>query len=373
MSSTVIGVNDAKAVKRWSSVLFVDQARESYFQNRFMGDGQDAMTPLQNLTDLEKKAGEEISYDLKLQLRGRPAYGDTRITGTEENMRYATDTIKIDLIGKSVSAGRTMTSKRTVHNLRSHANDLQKDYWSRFWDEMTSMYLAGRRGENADFIESLTFTGFAGNSFVSPDSEHNLFGGSATAYNDIDSADTFALGLIDRAVTKSRVMGGGTTNIPRLRPMKIGGEDRFVCLMHPFQEQSLRSNTGTGQWLDIQKAAAGSDGQKSPIFRGTMGMYRGVVLHSHEVVTIANDAGSGGDQPTARALFMGRQAGVCAYGSPGNGARLKWREDLEDRGRELVVTVECIGGVKKAAFSVEGTSYDFGLMSLDTYAIDPEA
>lgn len=371
MSSTIIGVNDPKAVKRWSGVLFVDNARESYYSNRMVGTGADAQTPFVALTDLETKPGGEISYDLSLQLRNRPVYGDGRITGTEEALRHATDTLKIDLVGKSVSAGRTMTQKRTLHNLRTTGRDRQRDFWGRWNDEMCSMYASGSRGSNAGFIEDETFTGYAGNSLAAPDSDHLLFGGTATAFNDIDTADGFELRLIDRAVTKANTLGGGSTNIPRLRPMKVAGEERWVCVMHPFQWHAAKVNTNTGQWLDIQKAAAGAVGNNSPIFRGSQGMYNNTVLHVHNTVIEFDDAGVGANVPAARALFMGRQAVAIAYGSPGDGMRLKWREDVEDRGRELIITVEACQGHKKTRFSVDGTARDFGVFALDTYAVNP--
>lgn len=369
MSSTVIGVNDPKAVVRWSASLFVDIAREAFYDNTMVGQGENAMAPFIALTDLETKAGDTIKYDLNLQLKGRPVHGDVRITGTEEGLRFATDSVKIDLIGKSVSAGRTMTQKRTLHSLRSVGRDRQRDYWSRLGDEYKAMYLSGARGINADFIEAEDFSGFAGNALAAPSASHRLFGGTAAAYNAITTADKMDLKILDRAVTISKTMGGGSTNIPRLRPMKFNGQERFVCVMHPFQVYDLRTNSTTGQWLDIQKAAAGADGQASPIFRGSLGMYNKVVLQEHDTCILFGDAGSGTNLPAARALFLGRQAGVVAWGSPGNGQRIKWREDLEDRGRELVITAEQIQGVKKTRFEVDGVSRDFGVMALDTYAM----
>lgn len=369
MSSTVIGVNDPKAVIRWSASLFVDIAREAFYDNTMVGQGENAMAPFIALTDLETKAGDTITYDLNLQLKGKPVHGDVRITGTEEGLRFATAKVKIDLIGKSVSAGRTMTQKRTLHSLRSVGRDRQRDYWSRLGDEYKSMYLSGARGNNADFIEGSDFTGFAGNSLVAPSASHRLFGGTAASYNAITNTDKFDLRLIDRAVTVSKTMGGGSTNIPRIRPMKFNGQERFVCVMHPFQEYDLRTNTATGQWLDIQKAAASAEGQSNPIFRGSKGMYNNVVLQCHDTVITFGDAGAGANLPAARALFLGRQAGVVAWGSPGEGQRIKWREDLEDRGRELVITAEQIMGISKSRFEVDGVSRDFGVMALDTYAL----
>jgi N4-gp56 family major capsid protein len=368
MTSTVIPVNDAKAVNRWSASLFVDIARESFYDNTMVGQGENAMAPFIALTDLESKAGDTIKYDLNLQLKGRPVHGDTRITGTEEGLRFASDEVKIDLIGKSVSAGRTMSQKRTLHSLRSVGRDRQRDYWARLGDEYKSIYLSGARGINEDFVEGTDFTGFAGNAIAAPSASHHLFGGSATAFNGITSADVFDLRVIDRAKAISKTMGGGSTNIPRIRPMKFNGKERFVCVMHPFQEYSLRTSTATSQWLDIQKAAAGAEGQASPIFRGGLGMYNDTVLQVHDTVIRFNTAGASTDLPAARALFMGRQAGVIAWGSPGSGQRIKWREDLEDRGRELVITAEQIIGVKKTRFTVDGTARDFGVMAIDTYA-----
>ena len=73
----------------------------------------------------------------------------------------------------------------------------------------------------------------------------------------------------------------------------------------------------------------------------------------------------------ARALFLGRQAGVVAFGSPGTGLRFDWNEESEDRGNQVVITTSSIFGVKKSSFTIGGTSRDFGLIAVDTAAADP--
>ena len=102
-------------------------------------------------------------------------------------------------------------------------------------------------------------------------------------------------------------------------------------------------------------------------------MYNNVVLHEHASVITRNNAGSGANLQGARALFLGRQAGVVAFGSPGTGLRFNWQEEMEDRGNQVVITSNTILGVDKCSFTVEGTSYDFGVIALDTYAADPNA
>lgn len=364
---TVIGVNNSIAVKRFSAALFDDIARGAYWDGRFVGQGRTAMTPVQMLTELESDAGDTVSFDLFAQLRQKPTTGDNRIDGKGEALRPFTDSLKIDQIRSQVSGGGRMSRKRTLHDLRMVAKGLMGDWWSRLNDEYYFSYGAGSRGINADYIEDVGWAGFAGNALNAPDANHLLYGGTSTAKANVTVTDKMDLRLIDRAVAKSNTMGGGTTGLQRMKPIRIDGEDRFVLVMHEFQYYDLKSTTSTGQWLDIQKAAAASQGQKNPIYVGTLGMYNGVVLHKHDAVVRFNDYGVGVNLPASRALFLGHQALVCAYGSPGQGMRLDWNEEMKDAGNEVVITSGCIKGVKKTQFN----GNDYGLLSLDTYAIDP--
>lgn len=367
MAQTIFGLNDAKAVKRWSAALMVDQAREGYFSNRFMGKGENAQTPIQILTNLERDSGDTIKYDLSAQLRNEPVYGDTRQEGTEEDLRFFSDEVKIDQVRGGVNGGGRMTRKRTLHDLRSIAKQRMAEWWARWMDEQLSCYLAGARGSNPDFIHGPSYTGFAGNALQAPDANHVLFGGNATATNNIGNDDIMSLALIDRAVTKAETMGGGSTREAELRPIRIEGEDRYVILMHTFQAHDLRVASGTNTWMDIQKAAAAAEGRSNPIFKGALGMYRGAILHSHKVAVRFGNWGADGLQPGARALFMGRQAGVVAFGSPGSGLRYDWHEETRDNGNEIVMATSTIVGIKKTRFDDK----DFGVVALDTYAKDP--
>jgi N4-gp56 family major capsid protein len=378
MARTIVGVNDAKAVKRWATSLAYDTSHKSYFNQRFMGRGAEAEVPVQILTDLETDAGEQISYDLLAELKMAPVEGEDTLEGKEEAQKFYTDTIYIDQARCGVNTGGRMTRKRTLHNLREKAKRQQSSWWGRLQDELLFIYLSGARGVNANFLLPASYTGRAGNSLVSPDSNHTLYGaaldsagletGGATAFNNIGSEDVFSLRIVDRAKTKADSQGGGATNIPVLQPCKIDGNETFVCVMHTFQEDDLRKSTATGQWLDIQKAAAGAEGRNSALFKGSLGMYRGVILHSHRNVIRFNNAGSGANVEAARALFMGSQAGVIAFGSPGTNQRFSWHEETRDNGDKVVISTNSIFGVKKVSFDVEGTVNDFGVFSLDTAA-----
>ena len=375
MARTIIGVNDPKSVKRWAGLLAYDTSQKSYFNQRFMGRGAEAEVPIQILTDLETDAGEQIAYDLLAELKMAPVEGEDILEGKEESQKFYTDTIYIDQARCGVNTGGRMTRKRTLHNLREKAKRQQAGWWGRLQDELLFIYLSGARGINTNFLLPLGYTGRAGNAFVAPDSNHVMYGGNATAFNNITGeavgvagSDAFDLRLIDRAKTRADSQGGGATSIPVLQPCKIDGNETFVCVMHTFQEDDLRANTNTGQWMDIQKAAAAAEGRSSPLFKGALGMYRGCILHSHRNAIRFNNAGAGGNIEAARALFLGAQAAVVAFGSPGTNLRYDWHEETRDNGDKVVISTSSIFGIKKVSFATDVGVQDFGVIALDTGA-----
>lgn len=371
MARTIIGVNDPKAVKRYAGLLAYDQSQKSYWNTRFMGRGEAAEVPIQILTDLESDAGESVSYDLLAELKMAPVEGEDTLEGKEENQRFYTDTIYIDQARCGVNTGGKMTRKRTLHNLREKARRQQSNWWARLFDELLFIYISGARGINSNFLLPTTYTGRASNALFAPSSNHVLYGNDATAFNNIDSNDKFDLRMVDRAKTKADSQGGGATNVPVMQPCKIDGNETFVCVMHTFQEDDLRSNTNTGQWMDIQKAAAAAEGRSNPLFKGSLGMYRGVILHSHRNVIRFSNAGSGANVEAARGLFLGSQAAVVAFGSPGTNLRFDWNEETRDNGDKVVITSSSIFGTKKVRFDYDndGTpETDFGVFALDTAA-----
>lgn len=366
MGQTIIGVNDPKAVKKYSAFLAVDVARDSYFSRKFMGSPTGSM-PIQIIKDLESTAGDKVSFDLSMQLKMQPVEGDTPLTGKEEDLKFYTDDVMINQMRGGVNTGGRMTQKRTIHQLREVARVRQGEWWSRVFDELFFMYLSGMRGTNADYIFPTSYTGFAGNAFNAPDTEHLLYPGTKINTT-LDVNDKISLGMIDKAVALASMMGGGTGGTPKIQPIMINGEKHFVLIMNPWQSYDLRTNSGSGQWLDIQKAAAAAEGRKSPIFQGGLGMYNNVVLHEHQAV-IRFLAGAATPQTVecARALFMGSQAAVLAFGSKGNGLRFGWYEEERDSGNQVVISTHSIFGISKVQFNAK----DFGVMAIDTAAKQP--
>lgn len=374
MAQTVIGLNDAKAVGRWASGIAVDVARESYFTSKFMGKGATAKTPIQQLTDLESDAGEVIHYDLVMQLRMEPVQGDSVLEGKEEDLKFHSDSVYIDQLRGGVNGGGTMSRKRTLHDIRALAKSGQSDWWARVFDELFFMYLSGARGTNADFVYPTTFSGIATNSLSAPDAEHyiapsSVYGTSipSSFRTDADFDSTsgdMSFALIERALAIAGNMGGGTGGTPKIRKPRFGGAaEAFVILMSPYQAYAMRKTAAaSGNWLDMQKALATAVGRDAEAFKGGLGMWNGAVLHEHQAVITFDNYGASSNKPAARALLLGQQAGVVAFGSAGSGLRFGWNEETRDNGNQIVITTNTICGIKKTTFNGK----DFGVIAIDT-------
>lgn len=365
MSSTVIRGfgNDPKAQKRWSSALAVDTNSKSYWGKRFIGESENHV--IQRKTEVESDVGDRVSFDLSAQLRGEPTEGDNRLEGNEEALRFFTDEVIIDQVRKSASCGGRMTRKRIAYDLKRVAKNRLSDYFAKLIDQYCFIYLSGARGVNADFIPPVGWTGRAGNPIQAPDSAHIIYGGSATSKATITSADKMSTDLIEKAVTTARMMRAENADDSIIQPVQIEDAEHYVCVMSEYQEHDMRTASGS-KWLDIQKAAAAAEGRNNPIFKGGLGMVKNVVLHAHDSAIRFSDYGSGSDQPAARALLLGRQAGVIAYGAPGN-LKFNWVEKVADYDNEPTVASGTIIGVKKTRFNDK----DFGVLSMDTYAKKP--
>jgi len=213
---------------------------------------------------------------------------------------------------------------------------------------------------------------FSVNAITAPDSQHIMYGGDATAKADVGTNDGFDLRLIDRAVAKAETMGGDGSNELSMVPVNVDGKKCYVVLCHTFQYDAMKANASTGQWLDIQKAAAAASGSNALLFKNSGGMYADCVIHKHRNVMRFNDYG-GGSVKAARALFLGSQAGELAYGSSGgSGTRYRWTEVMTDHEDQVEIGTHCIMGVKKSTYKSKDGSVtrDFGVIALDTYCAD---
>lgn len=360
MAMTEFALNAPLAVQRWSTSLAVEAAKKQYFA-KFIGTSQDSMIMLKS--ELNKGAGEKITMGLRMKLVNAGIEGDNTIEGHatgEEALTFYYDALFIDQLRKSTKSKGKMTEQRVPYNLREQGRDALAIWWAEEMDEEIMCYLAGARGVGT-MHNATNWTGRANNSLTVPNAANLLYGGDATAKNNVASDDVFELGLIERLVAKAE------TTDPMIQPFMIGGEQKYVCLLHTFQAFDLRTSTTTNDWLDITKATSTGQGEKSRLYTNSLGEYADVILHKHRNVIRFDDYGAGVNLPAARALFLGAQAGLIAFGQDSAPSRYSWNEERDDRGNALAITAGTIFGIKKARYN----SKDFGVVAVDTYSADP--
>ena len=354
MATTAYGVNSAEAVKLWRSQLAREALKATWIQ-KFIGDSSDDI--VQVFDNTKKSAGDRVTVTLRMQLTGDGVQGDGTLEGNEEALTTYTDNLLIDQLRHAVRSAGKMTQQRIPWSIREEAMMGLKDWWAGRLDLSFFNQVCGNNAQ-AD-------TKFAGNNAtIAPDANHRYGPNGHILDQNLTTGDEMTLSLIDSVVAIAK-LGGVAGPSPVIRPVKVDGEDRWVMVMHTNQVTQLRTNTSSGQWLDIQKAAMTGDGSKgNPIMTGALGMYNGVVLHESTRITPGVNSTTGvAVSNTRRAVLLGAQAGAIGFGQGQSFENFDWNEELFDYGNQLGVEAGCIYGLKKLRFN----SADFSTVVLSTY------
>lgn len=364
MANTVFGVNDPETNKVWAKKLSVEALKKAWV-GKFIGSTDNSL--IYERKDLKKARGDKITYTLRMQIQGKGVVGDGILKGREEKLTHYSDSLYVDQLRHAVDRGGNMSQQRVLFDLRAGCNEALSDWMAGRMDRTFFLQAAGYTAtdEVTEFGETyqgsdIAYTGLQAT--TAPTSGRHFWSEDGTSADEnLDSTgDTMALSLIDDLVVQAKLAS------PMIRPLKIDGEDRYVMFLHPYQVRDLRTGTGTGQWLDIQKAAMqGGQVSNNPIFTGALGMYNGVILHESSRVPRGVSGATGLSVDTVRrAIFCGAQAVTVGFANGSDFESWSWAEEEEDYGNQLGVAAGCIFGMKKAKFN----STDFGAMVLSTYA-----
>ena len=349
MAATEYPVNHPLAVKRWSESLLKEALKRTYVM-QFMGTDSNSLAQIK--TEVNKAAGDRITFGLRAQLSGAGIQGDNVLEGNEEALVTYSQNVTIDQLRHAVKVGGKMSEQRVPFNVREEARDGLADWWA---DRIDTWFFNQLTGHTTQ-----TDTRYTGNqACVAPDADHVVYPGASVAEASLSAStdQLFSLTLLDKAVEKAKTAANA------LRPIRVGSNEYYVAFLHPYQVYDMRTNTNTGQWLDIQKAAlTGGDVTANPIFSGALGVYNGVILHeTTRIPTIA-----GATAATAkRAVMCGAQAVMFAFGQGYGKGVYSWTEELFDYKNQLGVEAGCIGGATKTRFN----GSDFATIVISTRAV----
>ena len=354
MAGTVYGVNAPEAVKLWRSQLAREALKATWIQ-KFIGDSSDDI--IQTYAETNKSSGDRVTVTLRMQLTGDGVSGDATLEGNEEPLTTYTDNLFIDQLRHGVRSGGKMTEQRIPWSIREEAMMGLKDWWAGRLDQSFFNQVCGFTPQ-----VDVRYTGM--NAVLGPDAAHITRPNAKANDQSLAAGDEMTLALIDKMVESAKL--GSTTGVgPVVRPVNVDGEDRYVVVMHTKQVTQLRTNTNTGQWLDIQKAAMTGDGsERNPIMTGALGMYNGAVLHESTRITNGVDSGTGATVATARrCVLLGAQACAIGFGEGQSFKSFDWNEELFDYGNQLGVEAGVIHGIKKLRFN----SADFSVIVGSTF------
>jgi N4-gp56 family major capsid protein len=354
MANTNILTGGNQAVNIWSTLTFREALKATMFR-KFIGSGKQAI--IQQLTELEKTAGDVIKYDLLMQMGNAGVSGDNRMRDNEEALTYYQDSVKIDQL-RNAHAFRRMSQQRTLHDLRVDAKANLADWFADRYDTYVFDYLCG----NTDRT-------FAGNTALAPDGDHFIVSGDVTkstviATDEGSLSDNDQLTLADLDYAKE----AAKTLTPPIRPCMVDGEEMYAVIMHSYSVTDIRldvANSAYTDWPTIQMWA-NKRGLSNPIFDGSLGVYNGMVLHESTRIYSPRTA-------VRRNLFLGAQAGVYAVGNAysqlaqqrvGKDNMMSWYEESDDYGNELGIAVGSIFGMKATRFN----SKDYGKIVISSYA-----
>lgn len=319
-TTTDFATGATETVKRWARDLWVDMPREIYF-GKFIKSDMNAL--IQEKRDLEGQPGDTVTFTLLNKLTGAGVTGDATLEGSEEAMVFYSDSVSLDQKRHAVRLLGKLSERRTAFSQRESAKTVLKTWL-------------------AETIDNDIFTAFD----VSPSTV--IFGGTATSTATITAADKFTPSLIDKAVAKAKKAS------PKIWPVRLANRDYFVAVIHTDVSYDLRQDA---TWNQAQRDAQ-ERGDDNPIFTGMLGCWNGTVVHEHEKIPISTTYGAGGNLPGASNFFLGRQAGVIAWGS-----RPEWWEKEFNYGNSVGFAIGAIWKMKKAVFN----TVDHAFIAIRTY------
>lgn len=351
MALTSFATGDNLAVKLWSKKVSVEALKATWVY-KFMGKSDNSL--IQIFDDTQKGPGDRIRIPLRRLLSASGVQGDSTLEGAEERITYYSDDLYINQLRHAVREGGRFSRQLVPFDVREHARLSLQDWWADRIDTWFFNQICGNAGQ--------TDTRYTGNqTAIAADADHVVYAGSATTDASLSNSATykFTLTLIDVCVEKAKTM-----EVP-IRPIMVNGEEKYVMFLHPYQVTDMRTNSNTGQWFDIQKAAMqGGQISKNPIYTGALGEYNGVILHQSTRIP-GFSAGAALTANAGRiAVFAGAQACAMGFGRGHSPERYEWVEDYFDYENQFGVAAGCIAGLKKTIFN----GSDFATITCRTFA-----
>ncbi len=417
--TTNIPYGSALANKAQSVGLFTTCVNRLSTLNRLVGKfpkQADAEKKLRNQTssdmpivrclDLQKMAGDEVTFDLVNQIGGKPIMGGRTAEGKGTSLSFDQDKLRINQTRKPISAGDQMTQQRTPHELRKIARAAGYGYMGRLDDQRRLVHLAGSRGfhNNGEWVVPLAsdadFSDIVVNPIKAPTKNRHYF--AAGNYLEAPNASGNEIGMASTDLFNFSMLDHLRSILDEmafpLAPSKFDGDQMaedspiYPLLVSPAQYASFVSNTTfrTYQANAMQRASMAGN---NPLFKGEAGLwnnfliikmpkpirfYSGNALNwcasatsETETTTDLVPASFSTSYAVDRALLLGAQCLGEALGKHRQSGVPYFTSEKElDHGDKIEVLFGKIGGESKIRFDIdygsEGIQPTDNVIAIDT-------
>jgi N4-gp56 family major capsid protein len=421
MATTNLPYGSPQAVTLQSAGLFAANMQRNTTLNRLTGkfpqqaDAESTIRkqssnemPIVRCMDLQKMAGDEITFDLINPMGGKPIMGSRNAEGLGRAMSFSQDRLRINQARYPISAGDTMTQQRTPHELRKLGRALGENYMNRLADQLILTHLAGARGfhDNIEWAvpkaSDADFAEIAVNTVKAPTkNRHFMSTGSGmetikAAGNEITIATTDVMNadLVDALRTQLDSMAVPPPPVVFEGDKMAADSPLRVLLVSSEQYTSfLQSNSGQFRTLQANAMARSQQAGNNPLFMGDVGLWNGILIvkmpkpirfyagdslrwcssYTSETETSTDlvPAAFGATHAVDRAILLGGQALAEAWGKhTKTGNPFFFSEKELDHGDKLELLVGAINGRSKIRFEIDHGDTkqftDYGVIAIDT-------
>ena len=418
MAETLVTSNSNLAVRLQSVTLQTESLRKSIFA-RMMAGAQPRQAaalakreriqstpdmPIVTITDLQSAAGDKVTADMYHLVSGRPFMGDKKMQGKGKPLSFSTMEIKINQMRFPIDAGSKMTNKRTKHNLRKIARAEMSNWFARTNDQVILCHLAGARGTedtpdwNVPLESDSEFNDIMINPIKAPTFNRRYIAGGGSSVTQLGTTDALTLDDLDVISADLRSQPFPPAPI-KVESDPMGEEEPIWCLIVTewvWHYMLAASGANSNTWRKfIADATMRKTISKHPLFRGTTGLWNGLLVKRMqravswkvgESIMETSDAGveaaavvPAGVTVVHRSIILGGQALAIAKGDAGGGGAMgahptRWSEVLDDHGNSLEIGAGQMDGKAKFRFTgTDGKLTDFGVAVIDSYAPSPRS
>lgn len=334
--------SNALTRKRWARDLFKIMLPAVEF-NYLVGTGSNAIVQMRS--ELGKGKGDTITFGIRLPLVGLGVVGDDTLEGNEEGLRFRDFNMTIEELNHAVDTGGKMEQQRIPYNLVTEGKAGLNDWWA---DLLSDFIINCLCGVSSYKVAGKTFA----QANTEPTTYHKLLVNDVAEASQT-AADVLDLTFLDRMKQRAELMDKQHANTFKVRPLKLGGKNKYRVILHNYVFDTLRQNTNVGQWGDLLRAAGKlADPSVEIEYNGLM------VSKSERIPAITTNV--------YRNVLLGAQSATWAWGGAGDSKStvMAFHPYTRDADRFLMIRGGGIFGCKKVVFD----SHDYGCITGSSYA-----